>query len=132
MKENTVATPTETPAAQAPATREETRTLVPAVDIFEFEDGLAVVVDLPGVPKDKVDVNVDNNILTIKGHVAGSDEKEPMYREFQLRDFFRQFELSDRIDQDKIQAEMRNGVLTLRLPKAERAKPKRISVNVQS
>jgi HSP20 family protein len=131
MKESTVPTKTENREAQAPDTREESRTLVPPVDIFEIEDGLAVVVDLPGVDKEHVDISVDNNVLTIKGNVEKADQGEPLYREFQLRDFFRQFELSDVIDQEKIHAEMRNGVLTLRLPKAEKAKPKRITVNVE-
>lgn len=130
MKESTIPTKTETPEAPAAATREESRTLVPAVDIFEIEDGLAVIVDLPGVDKDHVDVNVDNNILTIKGVVDKAEQGDPLYREYKLLDFFRQFELSDRIDQEKIRAEMRNGVLTLRLPKAEHAKPKRIAVDV--
>lgn len=130
MKESTVPTKAEAPEAQAPATREESRTLVPAVDIFEIEEGLAVIVDLPGVDKDHVDVNVDNNILTIKGVVEKVEQGDPLYREYKLLDFFRQFELSDRIDREKIRAEMRNGVLTLHLPKAEHAKPKRISVEV--
>lgn len=130
MKESTIPTKAEAPEAAAPATREESRTLTPAVDIFEIEDGLAVIVDLPGVDKDHVDVNVDNNILTIKGVVDQAEQGDPLYREYKLLDFFRQFELSDRIDQEKIHAEMRNGVLTLRLPKAEHAKPKRITVEV--
>ncbi|MDX9972821.1 MAG: Hsp20/alpha crystallin family protein [FCB group bacterium] len=128
MKESTI--PTKAEAPEAPATREESRALVPAVDIFEIEDGLAVIVDLPGVDKDHVDVNVDNNLLTIKGVVDKTEQGEPLYREYKLLDFFRQFELSDRIDREKIRAELRNGVLTLHLPKAEHAKPKRIAVEV--
>lgn len=131
MKESTVPVKQENQEKQVASTREESRTLVPPVDIFEVEDSLAVVVDLPGVDKNNVDISVDNNILTIKGHVEKTEQGELLYREFQLRDFFRQFELSEEIDQDKIHAEMKNGVLTLRLPKLEKAKPKRISVNVE-
>lgn len=131
MKETTVPAKQENKETAAAATREESRMLVPPVDIFEVEDSLAVIVDLPGVDKERVDISVDNNILTIKGTVEPHEQGEPLYREFQLRNFFRQFELSDQIDQEKIHAEMKNGVLTLRLPKAEKAKPKRVNINVQ-
>lgn len=131
MKESTVPVTQENRETAPQATREESRTLTPPVDIFEVDDSLAVVVDLPGVDKQHIDINVDNNILTIKGTVEKMEQGEPLYREFQLRDFYRQFELSEEIDQEKIHAEMKNGVLTLRLPKMERAKPKRINVQVQ-
>ncbi len=132
MKESTVPVRTEEQQnLPQESTREETRVLTPPVDIFEIDDGLAVVVDLPGVDKEHVDINVDNNILTIRGRVQADDRGEPLYREFQLRDFFRQFELSEEIDQEKIRADMKHGVLTIHLPKVERAKPRRVPVNVQ-
>ena len=127
MRETTIPQKTE---AQVPQTREETRTLVPVVDIFEIEDGLAVVVDLPGVGKDGVAVNVENDILTISGKPAEQPIGTPLYREFALVNFFRQFQLSDHVDQEKIAADLKNGVLTITLPKAEKAKPKKITVNV--
>ena len=127
MRETTVPQKAE---AQVPETREETRTLVPVVDIFEIEDGLAVVVDLPGVGKEGVDVHVENDILTISGKPAEQPIGTLVYREFGLVKFFRQFQLSDHVDQEKIAADLKNGVLTITLPKAEKAKPKKITVNI--
>jgi len=127
MAEKTVPEKTEN---AAPETREESRTLVPPVDIFEFPEGLAVVVDLPGVDKDTVHVHVENNTLTIKGSGACHAPGDTLYREFNLMNYFRQFQLGEKIDQEKIAADMKNGVLTVRLPKAEEAKPKKIAVKV--
>jgi len=127
MKESTV------PAKRdqtVPSTREESRTLSPPVDIFENKDGLVVVADLPGVEKDKVDVRVENNVLTIKGTTASTLPATPQYREYELLHFFRQFELSETMDQEKIKAEMKHGVLIINLPKKEAAKPKQIAVQV--
>ena len=86
--------------------------------------------DLPGVAKEGVDVRVENNLLTIRckaSHVARGD---PVYREYGLVNFFRQFELNEKVDQPKISAELKNGVLTLKLPRAEETKPRRIDVRV--
>ena len=126
----------ETPAGPAegrtPATREEGRYLSPPVDIYEDRDNLVVVVDLPGVPQDGVNVSIDEGILTIRGRVSAPSAQEPLYREYGLHDFHRQFQLSDRIDQQKISGELKHGVLTIRLPKSERLKPKKIEVKVGS
>lgn len=127
MKEKTVPTKTE---QQVPATREESRTLIPPVDIFENKDGLVVVADLPGVDKAQVDVRVENNVLTIKGTSKSTLEGDAQYKEYELLNFFRQFELSEAVDQEKIDAEMKNGVLIINLPKREQAKPKQIEVKV--
>jgi len=129
MKESTVPAKSETQRAVA-ETREEARTLTPPVDIFETPEGLGVVADLPGVAKDQVDIRVENGVLTIKGAVAPKEEAEPVYREFRVANYFRQFQLSEEVDQDKIQAEMRNGVLSINLPKKEAAKPRQIEVKV--
>jgi HSP20 family molecular chaperone IbpA len=80
--------------------------------------------------RENLDVRVDNNILTIRGisqHTAPSD---PVYREYELLNFFRQFELGEKIDQGKISAELKHGVLRLHLPKAEEAKARQIEVRV--
>lgn len=127
MKETTVPQKTE---GQLPETREETRTLTPPVDIFEVPEGLAVVVDLPGVEKEGVDVRVENDVLTIEGKAGNAGAGTPLYSEFALANYFRQFQLSEQVDQEKIDAELKNGVLTIRLPKAEAAKPKKIAVTV--
>ncbi len=112
------------------ATREDTRYLVPPVDIFETNDVLAVVVDLPGVNKDNVDVRVEENILTIKGKADYEPPANPLLGEFNLQGYYRQFQLSDEVDQSRISAESKNGVLTIILPKAEKSKPRQIKVKL--
>jgi HSP20 family protein len=131
MAEKTVATRAQ---QRTTPSREETRSqeqyVTPPVDIFETGDGLVVKADLPGVAKQDLDVRVENNLLTIRGkpsHVAPGD---PLYREYGLVNFFRQFELNEKVDQSKISAELTHGVLTLTLPKAEEAKPRKIDVKV--
>jgi len=110
------------------ATRDESLYIAPPVDIFETDEGLTVVADLPGVKSEEVDIRVEDNILTIKGK-AGYKPSAPMSREeFALQGYYRQFQLSDMIDQNKIFAESRNGVLTITLPKAEKTKPRQIKV----
>jgi len=129
MAETTVPTASEK-ETQPRATREESKYLVPPVDIYEKEDGLVVVADLPGVPKEGVSVRVENGILTIQGKPEHGLPGEEISREFGLVSFFRQFELTDTVDQAKIKAELRNGVLTIHLPKEEKAKPKQVEVKV--
>lgn len=111
-------------------TRSQERAVTPPVDIFETPEGLVVKADLPGVAKDDLDVRVENNLLTIRGKAEHSARGDLVYREYDLVNFFRQFELSERVDQTKISAELKNGVLTLNLPKAEEAKPRTIDVHV--
>lgn len=127
MKETTVPQKVE---QKAPDTREEVRTLTPPVDIFETANGLAVVADLPGVGKEDVEINVDNSILTIKGKAHSMLPGEPLVREYQLLNFFRQFELSEKVDRENIRAEMKYGVLSISLPKVQEQAPKKITVNV--
>jgi len=127
MKESTIPQKRE---EQVPQTREEARTLVPPVDIFDVEDGLAVVVDLPGVEKEAIEVRVENDVLTIGGKAGHASPGNGLYREFELVNYFRQFQLSEHVDQEKIKAEMKYGVLTIFLPKAEKAKPRKIAVNI--
>jgi len=111
-------------------TREPARYLVPAVDIYETPDGLTLVADVPGVDKDGLEVRVEDDVLTIRGHLARKPEQRPAWAEYELADYFRQFELTEVVDQSRIAAQLRHGVLTLSLPKAERAKPKKIDVRV--
>ena len=111
-------------------TRSQERTMTPPVDIYETPEGLVVKADLPGVAKDGLDVRVENNLLTIRGRASHSATGELVYGEYDLVNFFRQFELSERVDQAKISAELKNGVLTLNLPKAEEAKPRKIDIHV--
>jgi HSP20 family protein len=111
-------------------TRSQERYVAPAVDIYETLEGLVVKADLPGVAKDGLDIRVENNLLTIRGRAGHAAPGEALYREYELAHFFRQFELNDKVDQLKISADLKNGVLTLNLPKAEEAKPRRIEVHV--
>ena len=132
MAEKTVPTAAnERTTAHREETRSQERYVTPPVDIYENGDGLVVKADLPGVAKENLDVRVENGLLTIQtnpAQIAGNGA--PIYREYQLANFFRQFELSDKVDQQKISADLQHGVLTLKLPRAEEAKPKRIEVKV--
>jgi HSP20 family molecular chaperone IbpA len=112
------------------ATRDEEIYIAPPVDIFENEDSLIVVADLPGVDKDGVDIRVEDDILTIKGNAKYTQPANVLRQEFTLQNYYRQFQLSDEVDQSKISAESKNGVLTIMMPKAEKSKPKQIKVKV--
>jgi HSP20 family protein len=131
MAEKTVATRSQ---QRTPPSREETRSqeqyVTPPVDIYETGEGLVVKADLPGVAKENLDARVENNLLTIRGKSAHVAPGEPIYREYELVNFFRQFELNERVDQAKISADLKHGVLTLKLPKAEEAKPRKIDVTI--
>jgi HSP20 family protein len=107
-----------------------TRTFMPTADIFETEDALTVVLEMPGVSKDNVDVSVENGVLTIEGRIDFQKYEglQPVYGEYNVGHYRRSFRISSQVDQDKITAEMRDGVITLALPKTEEAKPRRIAV----
>ena len=107
------------------------RFFVPTTDIFETEQALSLIVEMPGVDKSKVDVSVEDGVLTIEGQIDFSkyEGMQPVYTEYNIGHYRRSFSLSNKIAQDKIAAEMQDGVLTLVLPKAEEAKPRRISVS---
>ncbi len=131
MAEKTVPNRTQ---ARMPAGREETRSqeryITPPVDIYETGEGLIVKADLPGVSRENLDVRVENNLLTLRGKPAHTAPGEPVYREYGLVNFFRQFELNERVDQSRISADLKHGVLTLHLPKAEEAKPRKVDIRV--
>ena len=115
------------------ATAEQTRpgpVYRPPVDISEDAGGFTVHADLPGVKPENLQVDLREGTLTIRGHCdALHDEKEhPILREFEPGTYFRQFTLSDAVEQGRIDAKLVNGVLRLRLPKIEAAKPRRIQV----
>ena len=109
MAEKTVATPEVQKANMTESTRHQGRYVAPPVDIYETRDGLVVLADLPGVAKDALDVRVDNNVLTIRGHARHVVPGEVTYREYELVNFFRQFELSDKVDQHHITADLKSG-----------------------
>jgi HSP20 family protein len=102
---------------------------IPNVDIYESENEIVLVADMPGVSSENVDIDVRDNQLTIQGKVVLEDLKEEvLFQEYGIGDYFRQFSLSSKIDQSKIEASMKDGVLSLTLPKAEAARPKKITV----
>jgi HSP20 family molecular chaperone IbpA len=106
------------------------RYIQPPADIYETEEGLALLADLPGVSPNDLKIRLEENILTIQATAKHLVESEPIYREFELYNFFRQFELSEEVDQEKITAELNHGCLKLLLPRAEKAKPREIQVRV--
>ena len=101
----------------------------PAVDIFETEEAITLLAELPGVSKEALDIDVEDRQLTI---TAGVKEDEaglqPLYTEYGIGGFTRSFRLGDTIDQGRISATLTDGVLTLVLPKAERLKPRKIEI----
>ncbi len=105
---------------------------IQAVDILENQNEIMILADMPGVDGKDVDIDLRENVLTIRGSVSPvEDEKEaPVYREFNWGNYFRQFTLTEVIDQEKISAKMDDGVLRLNLPKKERVKPKKIQISV--
>jgi len=115
--------------------REETRSddkyIRPAVNIIETEEGLVLTADIPGATKEGLDVNVEKGILTISAPARHSLPGQSAYREFELANYYRQFSIPESLDHEKAKAEYANGILTLRVPKAEVAKPKRIEVKVE-
>jgi HSP20 family protein len=106
------------------------RVFVPAADIYETADALTVVLEMPGVDKDSVSVRVEEGILNVEGRLDFSKYQNllPVYTEYNIGHYARNFRLSSKIDQSRIAAEMSDGVLSLVLPKVEEAKPRAIQV----
>ena len=117
---------------KADLSREETRAperyAVPAVDILEGADGQTMFIDMPGVERDDLTIDLHQGILTIEGRIKPHAPAEDIYREFTLANFYRQFRIPEGIDQDKVSAAYANGVLNLLLPRAAAAKPRRIEI----
>ncbi len=103
--------------------------LLPAVNIYETEEGYQLEADMPGVNKDGLEIYLDHNELTLLGRRARSTSETEHYRESGEGDFRRVFELNPEIDTDKITARVENGVLSLSLSKREQVKPRRITVS---
>jgi len=106
------------------------RFYVPATDIFETSDALKIVMEVPGVPKDAVDVKVENDVLSIEARIetANYNGLEPVYTEYPVGHFARSFTLPDQVDQHNITAHLEDGVLTLTLNKRPETKPRRIAI----
>jgi len=106
------------------------RFFLPTADIFETDRALTVVLEMPGVNKQNVELSVENDVLKIDGKIDFSKYEglRPVYTEYNIGHYTRSFQLSSVIDQSKISAEMKDGVLAVVLPKAEQAQPRRIAV----
>lgn len=122
---------TNEPRASALASREEPA-LWPPVDVVEDGTGITLYADLPGVPRDKLSLRVEADTLLIEGDLALDlpQDMEARHAEVQLARYRRAFALSKELDADKVQAELSQGVLRVRIPKAEHAQPRKITVRV--
>ena len=108
---------------------QQVRYLTPPANIWETVDGYVLQLEMPGVSKDGLELTVENNELTISGRRGAWDIKaDVVYRESRAFDYRRVFDLDPSIDASKITAKMEQGILTLTLPKAERVKPRKITV----
>ena len=107
------------------------RFFVPSTDVYETEEGLTLVMEMPGVARDGLDVSLEDGVLRVEGRLDPSKYQElaPVYTEYNVGHYARSFALSDKVDQDNIGATLEDGVLTLTLPKAPAARPRRIAVN---
>jgi HSP20 family protein len=106
------------------------RYYVPDVNIYEFDDSLKLWAEMPGVREKDLDITLKDGVLTIVGKVATEMYAglRPRYTEYNVGNYYREFALNESIDEAKIKATLRNGVLELELPKKEQAKPKKIEV----
>jgi HSP20 family protein len=128
MRSENMSDNTTKPAEEA---RDE-RCLMPAVDVFEDAGGITLYADLPGVPKDRLSLQVEAGNLTIEGEIALAvpEGMEATHAEIDLLRYRRAFSLSKELDTEKVKAEFANGVLKLRIPKAEHAQPKKIEIRI--
>jgi HSP20 family molecular chaperone IbpA len=106
------------------------RVFLPNADIYETPSDLQVVLEMPGIEKNNVDIRVKDGVLQVEGRLDLSKYSglHPLYTEYNVGHYARSFQLSSKIDQNKIAAEMKNGVLSLTLPKVEEAKPRTIQI----
>ncbi|MDD5036853.1 MAG: Hsp20/alpha crystallin family protein [Methylococcaceae bacterium] len=106
------------------------RNYVPYADIYETDQALTLVMEMPSVDKKDIDIDLENNILRINGKIDFTkyDGMEPVYTEYNVGHYIRTFTLSSKIDQEHITARVEDGVLTLTLPKVKGAQPRRIAI----
>jgi HSP20 family protein len=107
------------------------RYFIPSTDIYETEDALTVIMEVPGVAKQAIDVSVENDVLRVEARIdpAKYEGFDPVYTEYNIGHFARSFTLSNKIDQQEISAQLEDGVLTLSLKKAKAAMPRQIAVH---
>jgi len=126
-QELTTATPAAGAVAAAPA---DTRVVVPRVDVLEDESGITLLADLPGVPRERLELKVEGDSLLIEGVLATPmpQQLQSVYAEVRVPRYRRTFTLSRELDAGRIEANLKDGVLNLRIPKREHARPRRIEV----
>jgi HSP20 family molecular chaperone IbpA len=112
------------------AEQDTQRAVLPAVDVFEDAAGITLLADMPGVPKEQLEVKVEGDALWIEGHVQQNTPNglEAVYAEVRVPRYRRSFTLSRELDTSRIDAQLKDGVLTLRIPKQAHAQPRRIAV----
>jgi HSP20 family molecular chaperone IbpA len=112
--------------------RQDQPAMIPRVDVLEDETGITLFADLPGVARDALDIHIDGDSLTIEGTVTAAtpEAMEATYAEVRVPRYRRSFTLSRELDGGRVEAQLKDGVLRLRIPKQEHAQPRRITVNV--
>jgi HSP20 family molecular chaperone IbpA len=123
---------TRAPAPQAQSRDREQPTLTPRVDVLEDGTGITLLADLPGVAREALEINVEGDALTIEGQVSTATPQamEATYAEVRVPRYRRMFTLSRELDGSRIEAQLKDGVLRLRIPKQEHAQPRRVQVKV--
>lgn len=106
---------------------------LPAVDAMETEQELVLLADMPGVSPDRLDITVEEGVLTLAGRVEpeSAEHEETIQQEFLRGDYYRQFRIPREFQADRIDASVKNGVVTVRIPREERSAPKRIEIRVE-
>ena len=106
------------------------RFYVPYTDVYETEEALTVVMEMPGVDRKDLEVELKDDVLRVEGRIdfAKYEGMEPVYTEYNVGHWARSFALSDRVDRERIEARLEDGVLTLTLPKTAEARPRRIAI----
>lgn len=119
-----------TTSASTGTEQEQQRAVLPAVDVFEDAGGITLLADMPGVPKEQLELKVEGEVLQIEGGVQPRtpDGLEAIYAEVRVPRYRRSFTLSRELDTTRIEANLKDGVLTLRIPKQAHAQPRRIAV----
>ena len=119
-------------ASRSGTARPESQAMTPRVDVLEDDSGITLLADMPGVSKDSLEIKVENDALSIEGAITAATPQalEATYAEVRVPRYRRSFTLSRELDAGRIDAQLKDGVLKLRIPKQEQARPQRISVKV--
>lgn len=119
-------------ASRSGSARRESQAMTPRVDVLEDDSGITLFADMPGVSKESLEIKVENEALLIEGAISAATPQalEATYAEVRIPRYRRSFTLSRELDAGRIEAQLKDGVLKLRIPKHEQARPQRISVKV--